>query len=65
MMEKKCWNNGAYCEINLFLTWSTNCVISNAVSNHGATFVITDTHPYLPIVTLLTQDNVKLLQQMK
>ena len=54
-----------YCEINLFLTWSTNCVISNAVSNHGATFVITDTHPYLPIVTLLTQDNVKLLQQMK
>ena len=65
MMEKKCWNNGTYCKINLFLTWSTNCVISNAVSNHGATFVITDTHPYLPIVTLLTQDNVKLLQQMK
>ena len=54
------------CEINLIFTWSENCVIiSTAVPNLGATFAITDTKLYTPIVTLSTQDNVKLLDQLK
>ena len=41
-----------YCEINLILTWSKNCIISSA---SGETkFVITDTNLYVPIVTLST-----------
>ena len=54
------------CEINLILTWSTNCVIiSTNVTNQNATFKITDTKLYVPEVTLSTQDNSKLLQQIK
>ena len=54
------------CEINLILTWSTNCVIvSTNVANQNATFEIIDTKLYLPVVTLLSQDNSKLLQQLK
>ena len=47
------------CEINLVLTWSANCVISNATANQAT---ITDTKLYVPIVTL-SIDNVKLSQQ--
>ena len=51
------------CEINLILAWSKGCVISSAT---GATkFKITDTKFYVPVVTLSTQDNAKLLQQLK
>ena len=54
------------CEINLILTWSKKCVIaSNTAVNQGTTFAITDTKFYVPIVTLSTQDNAKLLQQLK
>ena len=54
------------CEINFILTWSTNCVIvSTNVTNQNATFEITDTKLYVPVVTLSTQDNSKLLQQLK
>ena len=54
------------CEIILILTWSTNCVIvSPNVANQNATFEITDTKLYVPVVTLSTQDNSKLLQQLK
>ena len=54
------------CEINLILSWSTNCVIvSTNVANQNATFEITDTKLYIPVVTLSTQDNSKLLQQLK
>ena len=50
------------CEINLALTWSENCVISSAT---GTTkFAITDTKPYVPVVTLSIEDNVKLLKQL-
>ena len=52
-------------ETNLILTWSANCIISNANANQATTFAITDTKIYLPIVTLSTQDNAKLLQQLK
>ena len=41
------------CEINLILRWSTNCVIvSTNVSNQNATFAITNTKLYVPVVTL-------------
>ena len=53
------------CEINLMLTWSKICIISNAASNQDTEFAITDTRLYIPVVTLSTQDNVKLLQQLK
>ena len=53
------------CEINLILTWSANCVISNAAPNQATTSAITDTKLYVPVVTLSTQDNAKLLQQLK
>ena len=48
------------------MRWSANCVIlSTAVANQGANFAITDTKLYVPVVTLSTQDNVKLLDQLK
>ena len=54
------------CEINLILTWSGNCaIISTDVANQNASFVISDTKLYVPVVTLSTQDNSKLLQQLK
>ena len=50
------------CEINLILTWSTNCVIVSAnIANQNATFEVTDAKLYVPVVTLSTQDNSKLL----
>ena len=51
------------CEVNLILTWSSTCVITN--STGAGTFEITDTKLYVPVVTLSTQENVKLLQQLK
>ena len=35
------------------------------VANQGATFEITETNLYVPVVTLSTQDNAKLLSQLK
>ena len=53
-------------EVNLILTWSENCVIAFAnVVNQNATFAITDAKLYVPVVTLSTQDNSKLLQELK
>ena len=51
------------CEINLILTWSDKCVSPN--DTKATTFSITETKPYIPIVTLSTQDNAKILQQLK
>ena len=54
------------CEVNLILTWSSTCVlIATNVQNQNATFVITDTKLYVPVVTLSTQENPKFLQQLK
>ena len=51
------------CKYNLILTWSKDCVISSATGE--TKFVITETKLYVPIVSLSTQDNAKLLQQLK
>ena len=49
------------CEVNLILTWSSTCVITNTTG--AGKFTITDTKLYVPVVTLSTQDNTKLFQQ--
>ena len=51
------------CDINLILTWSSNSIITN--STGAGRFAITDTKLYIPVVTLSTLDNAKLLQQLK
>ena len=51
------------CEINVILTRSSVCVIANTTS--AGRFTITDTKLYVPVVTLSTQGNAKLLQQLK
>ena len=47
-------------------TWPANCVIIYTdVANQVPTFTITETNLYVPVVTLSTQDNSKLLPQLK
>ena len=58
------------CKVELSLTWVENCMLSGGenindagvVANAGtaANFKITDSNLYVPVVTLLTEDNVKL-----
>ena len=53
-------------EINLDLNWSENCVIvATAIADQDATFSITNTRHYFLVVTFSTQDNAKLLEQLK
>ena len=62
--------------MSLALSWSENCVITSlekrlvtaAVYNDSptdATFKITDTKLYVPVVTLSAENDNKLLQQLK
>ena len=54
------------CEVNLILTWSANCVILYTnIADQSATFTITETKLYVPVVALSTQDNAILLTQLK
>ena len=53
------------CEIDLILIFSKNCVIFNAAVNQDTTFAITDTKIHVLVVALSTQDNGKLLLQLK
>ena len=54
------------CKVEIILTWSANCVtIYTDVANQVPTFTITETNLYVPVVTLSTQDNAKLLPQLK
>ena len=54
------------CEVELILNWSANCVIIYTnVNNQVPTFTITETNLYVPVVILSTQDNAKLLPQLK
>ena len=48
------------CEVSLFLTWSSTCVITK--STDKGRFTITDTKLFVPVVTLSTH-NAKLLQR--
>ena len=51
------------CEVELLLTWSKDCVITNSKGEEK--FPITETKLYVPVVTLSTQDNAELIQQLK
>ena len=54
------------CGVNLDLKWSENCVIvATNVAAQCTTVSVTDTKLYVPDVTFSTQDNVKLLKQLK
>ena len=54
------------CEVELILTWSANCVIIYInVANQVPTFTVTETNLCVPVITLSTQDNAKLLTQLK
>ena len=65
------------CEVSLSLTWSANCVLTSKAyrevnvetaivrmdNQKNATFKITDTKLYMPVVTSSTQNDNKLLEQ--
>ena len=54
------------CKVNIILTLSENCVIVfSTVTNQGTTISIAVIKLYVPFVTLSTQDNAKLLDQVK
>ena len=48
------------CKVKLSLTWHKNCILSSVADD--STFAIADTKLYVPIVTLKTEDNTKLLK---
>ena len=50
-------------EVHLILTWPKDCVISSATGE--TKFAITEAKLYVLVVTLSTQDNAKLIQQLK
>ena len=63
-------------EIELVLTWSKICVITSIerraikntrrdISPTSATFQITDTKLYVPVITLSTENDKKPLKQLK
>ena len=51
------------CEVNLILTCSATCVITNYTG--AGRFAMTNTKLYVPVVASSTQDNTKLVQQLK
>ena len=51
------------CEINLILTWSDKCALYN--DTKATTLTITHAKLFVPFVTLSTQDNGKLLEQLR
>ena len=54
------------CEISLQLKWSKDCfLVAGTIANQVPTSTLTDTKCYVPVVTLSSQDNVKLLKQLE
>ena len=51
------------CEVNIIFTWSKDYVNTNSTGEEK--FEITEKKLYVPVVTLSTKDNKKLLQQLK
>ena len=53
-------------KINLTVTWSANCIMFfTNVANLAAILAITDIKLYVPVANLSTEENAKLLQQLK
>ena len=65
------------CEIELILTWSKSCALADMTTRNaqcgnpaivapsGPKFKTTDTKLYVPVVTLLKENDAKLLEQLK
>ena len=54
------------CEISLQFKWSKDCIlVDGTAANQNPEFIVTDTKLYVLVVTLSTQDNVKLLKQLE
>ena len=54
------------CKICHQLKWSKNCIlVAGSAANQNPYFQISDTKLYVPVVTLSTQDNIKLLKQLE
>ena len=64
------------CEVSLILTWSENCVITSlerkvitntqrGTSPTNATFKLNETKLYVPVVTLSTENDKTLFQQLR
>ena len=51
------------CEISLILTWSESCALTSG--GQVPTLAITDTKLYFPVLALSTQDNIKIMEQLK
>ena len=52
-------------KLTLFWVGLEIVIIYTNVADQGTTFAITETKPYVPVVTLSIQGNVKLLPQLK
>ena len=54
------------CEIELDLSWTKDCVLSELYNNiTGATFQINKVKLYVPVVTLSINDNIKFIENIK
>ena len=54
------------CEISLQLKWSRNCIIvAVTANNQNPSFQINDIKLYVFVVTLATQENIKILKQLE
>ena len=53
------------CKMSLLLTCEECFLVASTPANQLSTFTITDTKLYVSVVTLSTQDNVKLLKQLE
>ena len=65
------------CQVSLILTWSANCVLNDIKTQNArgkrvainapanATFKITDVKLYVPVVTLSTESDETLLEQLR
>ena len=52
-------------KLHLGLSWKKRCLMSNAAENDNTGFQATKTELYVPIVTLTTNDNIKLTELKK
>ena len=51
------------CKVELSLTWDPNCALCTLAG--ALTFTITDAKPYVPIISLSTEDNAKFFKTIK
>ena len=53
------------CDVILILNWYKVMLFSNALAAPAKTFATNNARRYLPVVTLSTQENVELFEQLK